>query len=136
MDVYVEEKMEDEEDMKERTALPQPQPEERGHHRRPSESEEAVAGLVSLAKKHGELYPVMLETMKRYANILERDVPLWVVRSAPASSLRLTLLYSQLKADLFTVLDKFVENAAMLDNLYASHMSIVPISAHDRIQGR
>ncbi|KZV82357.1 FH2-domain-containing protein [Exidia glandulosa HHB12029] len=91
LNVYTEEKFEDEEDLRERALA---------HFRSPSggESESALEELVRLARQHGELYPIMVETLRRMGHILERDIN------------------TTLKADLFTVLDKFVEHAAHLDN--------------------
>ncbi|KAF7302007.1 Formin-like protein 6 [Mycena indigotica] len=68
------------------------------HERGMSGSETALADLVRLAKQHGELYPMMMDIMNHYTLILQRDVGL------------------QLKADLLAILDKFVEQAAMLDD--------------------
>ena len=46
---------------------------------------------------------MMVETLKRYGLILQREID------------------QSTKADLFTVLDKFVEHAAHLDNLCGWH---------------
>ncbi|KAJ7490265.1 armadillo-type protein [Mycena galericulata] len=91
---YTEDKLEDEQDLRERAQDLMSS----GHERGPSESEVALEDLVRLAKQHGELYPMMIEIMNHYGQILQRDVGM------------------QLKADLFTILDKFVEQAAMLDD--------------------
>ncbi|KAF8179057.1 hypothetical protein K438DRAFT_1258290 [Mycena galopus ATCC 62051] len=60
--------------------------------------------LVRLAKQHGEIYPMMLEIMNHYGQILQRDVDI------------------QLKTDLFTILDRFVEQAARLDDFDSWHV--------------
>ena len=81
LDVYTEEKFEDEEEMRERAlAFTRTHPDEPeramgGHHgREVSESQEAFRELVTLAKKDGDVYPLMVETLRSYAKILERDV--------------------------------------------------------------
>ncbi|KAJ6572601.1 hypothetical protein B0H10DRAFT_2106751 [Mycena sp. CBHHK59/15] len=94
LDVYTEEKFEDEQDMREQTRSLMSRGS--GHERGRSDSEVALEDLVRLAKQHGELYPMMMEIMNHYGQILQRDVGI------------------QLKADLFTILDRFVEQAASL----------------------
>ncbi|KAJ6583786.1 hypothetical protein B0H10DRAFT_2168123 [Mycena sp. CBHHK59/15] len=96
LDVYTEEKFEDEQDMREQTRSLMSRGS--GHERGRSDSEVALEDLVRLAKQHGELYPMMVEIMNHYGQILQRDVGI------------------QLKADLFTILDRFVEQAAKLDD--------------------
>ena len=73
LDLYTEEKFEDEEEMRERlkasimkTASV--------HKRVRSESEVVLQDLISLAKQHGELYPMMVEILNRYAQLLSRDI--------------------------------------------------------------
>ncbi|CAK5262775.1 unnamed protein product [Mycena citricolor] len=92
LDVYTEEKFEDEQDMRERARDLMSRSQERGS------SESALENLIRLAKQHGELYPMMIEIMNHYGQILEKDIGM------------------QLKADLFKILDRFVEQAAMLDD--------------------
>ncbi|KAJ3556352.1 hypothetical protein NP233_g11996 [Leucocoprinus birnbaumii] len=98
LDVYTEEKFEDEEDMRDRVREMMEQ-RSKGHERARSDSEVALQELIQLAKQHGELYPLMVEILRHYGEILQKDVGL------------------QTKADMFLVLDQFVEQAAMLDNL-------------------
>lgn len=74
LEVYVEEKMEDEEDMRERARSLMK--EGRGHERTRSDSEVALSDLVQLAKQHGELYPRMMDILTHYGQILQRDVGL------------------------------------------------------------
>lgn len=71
LNVYTEEKFEDEEDLRERALA---------HFRSPSggESESALEELVRLARQHGELYPIMVETLRRMGQILERDINVYV----------------------------------------------------------
>jgi diaphanous 1 len=69
IDVYTEEKYEDEEDLRERARSLV-----KDHTRPRSESEIALERLIEMAQQHGELYPIMLETLKRYAVILEKDI--------------------------------------------------------------
>jgi diaphanous 1 len=73
LDVYTEEKFEDEEDMRERARSLVGQG-AMGHKRSRSESEVALEDLVRLAKQHGELYPMMVEILNHYGQILQRDV--------------------------------------------------------------
>ncbi|KAG6910997.1 hypothetical protein DXG01_006051 [Tephrocybe rancida] len=101
LDVYTEEKFEDEEDMRERFRIMLTR-DAKGHERQRSESEVVLQDLVILAKQHGELYPMMVEILNNYGQILQRDVGI------------------QLKADLFAILDRFVEQAALLDNLFVT----------------
>ena len=75
LNVYTEEKYEDEEDMRERAKSLMHQFKE-GHDRSRSDSEVALQDLIQLAKQHGELYPTMLDILKHYGQILQRDVGL------------------------------------------------------------
>ena len=78
LDVYAEEKFEDEEDMRERArSLVMQKASE--HERSRSNSEVAVEDLIQLAKQHGELYPMMVEILNHYASILQRDIGMYVV---------------------------------------------------------
>jgi len=70
LNVYTEEKYEDEEDMRERLMHQV----KGGHQRSRSDSEVVLQDLIQLAKQHGELYPTMLDILKRYGQILQRDV--------------------------------------------------------------
>lgn len=45
-----------------------------GHERQRSDSEVALEDLIVLAKQHGELYPMMVEILNHYGQILQRDV--------------------------------------------------------------
>jgi hypothetical protein len=72
LDVYTEEKFEDEEDMRDRARTLMKQG--HGHERARSDSEVALEDLVQLAKQHGELYPMMMDIMTHYGQILQRDV--------------------------------------------------------------
>jgi diaphanous 1 len=73
LDLYTEEKFEDQEDMRERarTLLKQFA---NGHQRGRSDSEVALEDLTVLAKQHGELYPMMVEILNHFGQILQRDV--------------------------------------------------------------
>jgi diaphanous 1 len=73
LDVYIEEKFEDEEDMRERSRIIFAQGAS-GHERSRSGTEEALEELVRLAKQHGELYPMMVDILNHYGQILQRDV--------------------------------------------------------------
>ncbi|KAJ7167544.1 armadillo-type protein [Mycena filopes] len=92
LDLYTEEKFEDEQDMRDRARNLV------GGGHQLSRSDSELEDLVRLAKQHGELYPKMMEIMNHYGQILQRDIGI------------------QLKADLFTILDQFVQQAAMLDD--------------------
>jgi len=46
----------------------------KGHRRSKSESEFVLEEIISLAKQHREVYPIMMETLKRYAGLLEKDI--------------------------------------------------------------
>ena len=77
LDVYTEEKFEDEEDMREH---PRSLINGSSKHRRSrSESEIVLEDLVKLARQHGELYPMMVEILKRYEVLLQRDVGMYVI---------------------------------------------------------
>ena len=69
IDVYTEEKYEDEEDLRDhaRSLV-------REHTRTRSDSEVVLEDLIGIAKQHGDLYPIMVETLKRYVVILEKDI--------------------------------------------------------------
>jgi diaphanous 1 len=77
LDVYTEEKLEDEEEMRERARalIARNAP---PHERSRSDSEVALEDLVLLAKQHGELYPMMVEILNHYVQILQRDVGMLV----------------------------------------------------------
>ncbi|KAJ6515515.1 hypothetical protein C8R45DRAFT_809608 [Mycena sanguinolenta] len=94
LDVYADEKSLDEQDLRDRARDLMSY----GNDRPRSTSEAELEDLIRLAKQHGEIYPMMLEIMNHYGQILQRDVEI------------------QLKTDLFTILDRFVEQAAMLDD--------------------
>jgi diaphanous 1 len=72
LDVYTEEKFEDEEEMRERARILMNGVS--GHQRARSDSEVALEDLIRLARQHGELYPMMVEILKRYGLLLQRDV--------------------------------------------------------------
>jgi hypothetical protein len=72
LDVYTEEKFEDEEDMRERARNLMNGAS--GHPRSQSDSEVVFGDLIQLARQHGELYPMMVEILKRYEILLQRDV--------------------------------------------------------------
>ncbi|KAL7410280.1 hypothetical protein BDY24DRAFT_186432 [Mrakia frigida] len=96
LDLYVEEKQEDLEDLRYQTI----DAHHLLHHADGDDSLDYSLGqLAKLAQEHSELYPVLVDTVKRYVLILEREID------------------NQLKADLLSVLDKFFEHAAQLDNL-------------------
>ena len=85
LDVYTEEKFEDEEDMRER--MQNLMKREQGHRRQSSQSEVVLQDMLALAKQHGDLYPLMVEILKRYAVVLKREIDLSVFPSAPSACL-------------------------------------------------
>lgn len=74
LDVYTEEKFEDEEDMRERVRGIMSQGSVKGHESARSESEVVFEDLIIIAKQHGELYPMMVDILNHYGQILQRDV--------------------------------------------------------------
>jgi hypothetical protein len=76
--LYTEEKSEDEEDMHERTR--HLLRERGGISERPrAESEVALEDLVLLVKQHDNLYPVMVDILKHYCQIIQRDIGMYVI---------------------------------------------------------
>lgn len=71
INVYTEEKYEDEEDIQERI---QAMARATTHTRAGSESEAVLEEIIRLARQHGELYPIMVETLKRYGLLLQRHI--------------------------------------------------------------
>ncbi len=73
LNVYTEEKLDDDAEMRERT---------RGMMRRTasdaalSDAEDVLQDIVRLAQEHGELYPVMVDILHNYNDILGKDVEL------------------------------------------------------------
>lgn len=90
------------------------------HTRSRSESDAVLQDLIQLARQHGEVYPTMLEILKHYAAILEKDVSMYVLPAFVVSLSLIQWIPSQLKADLFTILDRFVEQAARLESLWVA----------------
>ena len=76
LDVYSEEKFEDEEDVRERTRTMMSQG-FKAHQRTNSDSEVVFQDLIQLAKQHGELYPMMVDILKHYGLLLQRDVGMY-----------------------------------------------------------
>jgi hypothetical protein len=72
LDIYAEDKFQDEADMREYAQNLVNGAS--GHPRTRSDSEIVLEDLIRLAKQHGELYPMMVEILKRYEVILQRDV--------------------------------------------------------------
>jgi diaphanous 1 len=100
LDVYTEEKFEDEEDMRERARSLMAQGSSK-HERARSDSEQALEDVIRLAKQHGELYSIMVETVGHYGEVLERED-----------------MGIKLKTELFAVLERFWAQAVGLDSLY------------------
>lgn len=116
LSVYTEEKFEDEEDLRERSLslahklrLPQ-------HTREISESQEVFSALITLAKQHASIYPIILETLRRCTHILEQHDNKYdafiMIYISPIDAENLSAT-----TDFFHVFDKLVETAATTDNL-------------------
>ena len=71
--MYTEEKFEDEEDMRDRarSMIKSGQTD-----RVRSDGEVALEEIVRLAQQHGELYPIMVEILSHYGQILQKDIGL------------------------------------------------------------
>jgi hypothetical protein len=78
LNLYTEEKFEDEDDMRERRQdlLRETR---RVSDRPRSESEVALQDLVLLAKQHDNVYPVMVDILKHYGQILQRETGMYMV---------------------------------------------------------
>jgi diaphanous 1 len=68
LDLYVEEKQEDLEDLRYQTL----------GHQSDDSLDFSLGQLAKLAQEHSELYPVLVDTVKRYVLILERDIDKYV----------------------------------------------------------
>lgn len=79
LNLYTEEKFEDEEDVRER-ARDIMSSFRSDHVRSRSESEVALQDLIALAKRHDELYPTMVDILKHYSQILQSDIGMLVFR--------------------------------------------------------
>jgi len=75
LNLYAEEKYEDEEDVRERAKDLITQV-KRGHTKSHSDFEGSLDDLIHLAKQHSELYPTMLDILKRFSQLLQRDIGL------------------------------------------------------------
>ena len=73
LDIYTEDKFDDEEDMRQRGREMMAQSGS-NHQRQRSDSEVALQDLVKIAKQHGELYPMMVDILNRYGLLLQRDI--------------------------------------------------------------
>ncbi len=65
LDIYTEEKFEDEEDLRERSLA--------NHRRTASDSEVLLQDLINTAKQYDELYPEVVRALNSYRHILEKD---------------------------------------------------------------
>ncbi len=77
--MYTEEKFEDEEDMRQRTKALVESHNDSRHGRPLSDSDVELEDLVRLAKQHGELYPMMLEILSYFSQILSKDTAMYVI---------------------------------------------------------
>ncbi|BGP44533.1 hypothetical protein JCM10450v2_000347 [Rhodotorula kratochvilovae] len=89
LNVYVEERQEDQEELHERTA----------GRSRDDTSDVPLGELIKLAQEHAELYPKLVDAVRSYINVFDRkDID------------------DHLRDDLITILDNFVEHAAHLED--------------------
>jgi hypothetical protein len=52
----------------------------KGHAHTQSESDFVIVDeMLNLAKQHGEVYPIMMETLKRYVLLLDKEMNTWVL---------------------------------------------------------
>lgn len=70
LSVYTEEKFEDEEDLRERSLLQAGRLVPPPHAREISESQEAFSDLMELAKEEAHVYPILVDTLRQYTQIL------------------------------------------------------------------
>ncbi|KZT71430.1 FH2-domain-containing protein [Daedalea quercina L-15889] len=96
LDVYTEEKFEDEEDMRERARNLV------GEDHAQSSSEPVVDHLLQVARDDQSLYTTLLQVMTALSSLLERDID------------------NQLKGDLLNIVDKFAEEISTLNDLEGS----------------
>ena len=73
MNLYTEEKFEDEEDVRERSRSLMGHSDQ-GHQLSGSDSEAVLHNLILIAKQHGDLYQTTLDIFKYCEEILRRDV--------------------------------------------------------------
>lgn len=71
--MYTEDKFEDEEDMRERTRISMQHMAQDGSKDNHTELDVTLEQLAQLAKQHGEIYPVMVDIVHSYCQILERE---------------------------------------------------------------
>lgn len=95
LDVYTEEKFEDEEDIREQARTLMRNIAGENHERHRSDSEVALGDLIRLAKQHGELYPMMMEILKHYEILLQRDVGMYVSGISYLQSQRLMMNFQK-----------------------------------------
>ncbi|KAG8880257.1 hypothetical protein FRB97_000969 [Tulasnella sp. 331] len=100
IDVYTEDKFEDEEDMRERTRATMQNITTLGEQDSEPELHASVGQLFQTAKEHGEVYAALLDITCSYCQILERETS------------------QQFKVDLFAVLSKFSTHAVLLDDFW------------------
>lgn len=70
LDIYTEEKFEDEEDLRERSLA--------NHRRTASDSEVIVQETLDVARQYDELYPLIVSALSQIRGILEREVDVYV----------------------------------------------------------
>jgi hypothetical protein len=111
LDVYTEEKFEDEADIRERVNS------FAGNDRLSPDSGSIFEDLIQLAKQQGDLYPTIIHIFKQYSSILQRDVDLCVLSYSLAIRNFFNERYREYKQDLFGILEGFVQQALKLKDM-------------------
>lgn len=111
LDLYTEEKYDDEEYVRNRAYSSLEVIHERGY----SDMDEGLRDVIRLAKQHGELYSVLEDILARCGSILQRDTELSV---SPLHHASLLMIQSrQFKTDVFSISDRFMQQASLLPDL-------------------
>lgn len=71
LDIYTEEKFEDEEDLRERNLS--------GHRRAVSDSEIVLEDLIHSAKQYNDLYPTIVESISHFRTLIEHPGDMYVL---------------------------------------------------------
>ena len=110
LDIYTEEKFEDEEDLRERSLA--------NHRRTVSDSEVIVHETLDIARQYDELYPMVVSSVSHIREILEKEDAAYVVY--PITIEISETGHRELKAHIIYVIAKFIEQATSIDDLYES----------------
>ena len=110
LDVYTEEKFEDEEDMRERARTVVA--DDHGQ----SSSEPVAEHLLHAARDNQSIYTTVLQIMTALSTLLERDADRYDPCSTPSHYVSCASL-SHLKGDLLLIVDRFAEEISTLSDL-------------------